>query len=104
MANKIVFNYNVMDATVTKINNIATQYEQAADTFKTSMQNATSAWTGVSKDKFTTLVETSPTSIFNYMHNSVPEMVRGIAALLKNNIEAMSGADGEIAKNIPDGI
>ena len=101
MANKIVFKYDEMDSVVKKINQYAGDYEAAADKFKTDMESATTSWEGESKNKFTHLVEGS---VYDYMKKSVPEMVRGLAKLLENNLNTMSDADAEIAKNIPNSI
>lgn len=101
MANRIVFRYPEMENSASKIEGFAGEYEQAAATFLNAMQAATASWEGASKDKFTVLVEGS---IYKYMHESVPQMVRGLATLLKNNAETMANADSEIAKNIPDSV
>lgn len=101
MADRIVFRYPEMDSIASKIDGYASEYEQAARTFLSAMQSATESWEGASKDKFTTLVEGS---IYKHMHESVPQMVTGLASLLKNNAETMKNADDEIAKNIPQSI
>lgn len=101
MADRIVFSYPEMGDVVLKLKNYAEQYMQAADDFRTAMQAATSSWEGASKDKFTTLVEGS---VYQYMHQSVPEMVRGLATLLEGNATTMTEADTQIAQNIPDSI
>ncbi len=101
MANRIVFKYPEMEAAAGKIDNYASEYEQAAATFLSTVQSATASWEGESKERFTALVEGS---VYNYMHKSVPEMVKGLAQLLRNNSATMQNADSEIAKNIPDSI
>lgn len=101
MANRIVFRYPEMESIASKIDGYASEYEQAAATFLSAMQSATASWEGASKDKFTALVEGS---IYKYMHESVPQMVTGLATLLRNNAKTMGDADSEIAKNIPDSI
>ncbi len=101
MANQIVFKYPEMEAAAKKIDGYAEEYKTAANTLLASMRSATASWEGVSKDKFTALVEGS---IAKYMSVSVPEMVTGLATMLRNNAKAMQDADSEIAKNIPDSI
>lgn len=101
MADRIVFRYPEMEAAAKKIDGYAIEYEQAAKTFLSAIREATASWEGASKDKFTSLVEDS---VFGYMHESVPQMVKGLAELLRNNATTMENADTEIAKNIPDSI
>lgn len=101
MADRIVFKYPEMDSVATKIDGYAGEYEQAAATFLAAIQNATADWEGESKNKFTALVEGS---VYSYMHESVPQMVKGLAELLRSNAKTMENADAEIAKNIPDSI
>lgn len=101
MADHIVFNYPEMSDIVTKLNGYAAQYETAAETFRTAIQSATTTWEGASKEKFTTLVDVS---VYKYMHESVPEMIRGLATLLDGNAKTMTEADQQIAQNIPDSI
>lgn len=101
MADRIVFRYSEMDAAATKLDGYAEQYEQAAAAFLSAMQSATETWEGESKDRFSRLVEDS---VYRYMHESVPEMVRGLARLLRDNAAAMQNADSEIAANIPESI
>ena len=101
MADRIVFSYPEMGDVVSKLRGYAQQYEQAADTFRSAIQTATASWEGASKDKFTQLVESS---VYQYMHTSVPEMVKGLATLLEGNATTMTEADQQIAQNIPDSI
>lgn len=101
MADRIVYKYPEMEAVAGKIDNYAAEYEQAAETFLTAILSATVSWEGESKDKFSALVEGS---VYKYMHESVPQMVKGLAQLLRNNVTTMQNADSEIAKNIPDSI
>ena len=101
MANHIVFKYPEMEIIASKIDGYSSEYERAATAFLSAMKSATESWEGASKNKFTTLVEKS---IYKYMHDSVPQMVKGLATLLRNNAKTMEDADSEIAKNIPDSI
>ena len=101
MANRIVFKYPEMESSAGKIDCYAAEYEQAAVAFLSAVQSATASWEGESKNRFSALVEGS---VYNYMHQSVPQMVKGLAQLLRNNATTMQNADSEIAKNIPDSI
>lgn len=101
MADRIVFSYPEMGDVVAKLQGYAQQYEQAADTFRSAIEAATASWEGASKTKFSTLVDTS---VYQYMHTSVPEMVRGLAKLLEGNATTMTDVDQQIANNIPNSI
>jgi len=101
MADRIVFKYSEMDTIAGKIDGYASQYEQAASAFLSSMDSAIESWEGDSKNKFSSLVHDS---VYRYMHDSVPQMVRGLATLLRNNSTTMQNADSSIAGNIPDSI
>lgn len=103
MANRdnILFNYDDMEAIVKRLNDYKTQYEEAATTLKSSMDEAINDWTGASKEKFSKLFNDS---VYGYLHDKVPNMVQGLSDLLKNNAEGMASTDEEIAKRIPDKI
>lgn len=100
MADRIVFNYPEMEDAVAKLQSYAQRYEEAAATFLSAMQ-ATTSWDGFSKEKFSALVE-GP--VYQYMRTAVPETVRGLATLLKNNADTMTETDQQIAQSIPDSI
>lgn len=101
MADRIVYKYIEMEAAAKKIDGYADEYEQEAVKFLNAVQAATASWEGESKDKFTGLIENS---VYKYMHESVPQMVKGLAELLRHNVEVMQKADSEIANNIPENI
>ena len=101
MADKIVFDYPEMESASKNIENIANEYESAARTFRSSISNAITGWEGASKDKFAGLLDNS---VYKYMEVSVPQLVQGLATMLKNNADGMKQADDEIAKNIPDSL
>lgn len=100
MADRIVFDYDAMSASVANIKNIAAQYASAAQTLKSGIDSAISNWEGDSKNKFVQLFST----VYTYTHQDIPQMVTGLAELLEGNAKAMSDTDSEIAKNIPDSI
>ena len=100
MANHIVFNYEEMQKCVNKINEIADSYLRAANTFDSQYREATSAWTGLTKNKMDLFV-VGDSGVLGYMKNSVPELVKGLATLLQANLDQMSSADSQIADNIP---
>ncbi len=101
MANSIVFDYAQMQDAIRALDQLAVQYEEAAKTFLSNMNNATATWSGASKNKFMELVQVS---VYKYMAEGVPQTVRGMGQVLKHNIEAMSNADQEIASKIPPTI
>ena len=101
MSAKIEFDYDKMEAAAQKINQCAQNYQDAATKLLSALATSTETWEGASKIKFMNLVNGS---VKEYILTSVPEMVKGLAELLRNNEKVMQNADDEIAKNIPDTI
>ena len=101
MANRIVFEYEKMQAAATKIKGISAQYVEAATTFQTSMQNAMTGWEGDSQVKFNALITNS---VIKHMNKTIPELVTALADLLDSNAQSMQKADAEIASKIPDSL
>lgn len=100
-SSQIVFVYGEIQEAIKEINRIAGEYEKAAKAFKSGMNNATQAWSGASKNKFMNLCDTS---VYEHFYTSIPETVRGMAALLSNNADAMCTADTEVANSMPDSL
>lgn len=100
MANRIVYNYNSMTTAYNQIIQAANAYAQAANALKTALNNSTLTWEGLSKNKFDILIN----SVTTYLSTDVPEIVRGIAALVDNSGTVMAQTDEEIAGHIPDSI
>ena len=101
MSTKIEFDYEKMEAAAQKIDQCAENYTKAANTLINALDSSTASWEGASKTKFMNLVNGS---VKEYILVSVPQMVKGLADLLRNNEKVMQNADDEIAKNIPDTI
>lgn len=101
MAERIVFAYPEMEEAAKKIDTASNEYAQAASTLISALEAATASWEGDSKNKFTNLLENS---IKPYIADQIPQMVSGLATLLRNNATTMQNADAEIAKNIPDSL
>ena len=89
----IVFKYDEMNAAVTQIKDLASQYKSAAGTFESDFLSAIGSWEGDSKDKMSSLKE--------YMDTTVPKLLESLANLLQSNISQMQKADQQIAENIP---
>lgn len=96
MSSSIVFDYDKMTDAVSKIRNIAGQYQSAASTFHDGFDEAITSWEGDSKDKLKQLLEGN---IMNYL-NSIQKAVDGLATLLQNNAKQMQDADKGIADSI----
>lgn len=97
-ANTIVYNYDEMQKAVTALIKAKQEYTNAANTLKTALGNATNSWTGLSKDKFTTLSE----SVYEYLGVSVPGIIEGLISLLENSTNVMAETDSQISQYIPD--
>lgn len=94
----IVFRYKEMTDAASAIQNIATRYKTAADTFDTEFASAISAWEGESKEKMQKFVSGS---VKEYTYDTVPKLLEALASLLTANAEQMKTADQQIAENIP---
>ena len=94
----IVFKYDEMNAAVTQIKDLASQYKSAADTFENDFLSAISSWEGDSKDKMSSFISTP---VKEYMATTVPKLLESLADLLQSNISQMQKADQQIAENIP---
>lgn len=101
MADKIVFNYVEIDNAVNAIRGVAEKYVSASNAFQTAMKNATEGWEGASKDNFIDFI-VGP--IKKYTEIDIPDMIKGVATLLKSNADSMSEADAEVGKNMPDSL
>lgn len=101
MAQKIVFHYPDMEASVTQIRTIANNYEQAGQDLISAMENATAGWEGHSKDKFMEFIKGA---VYKHTVTDVPTMVRGVATLLDNNIKSMEQADTQVGNKMPTSL
>jgi hypothetical protein len=96
----IVINYTYMAQQVEKLQELAAQYKAKGKAFNTAYNAATADWTGATKDAMKKFVDTT---VKNYMEESVPGVLNGLANLLDANINQFSNADAQIASNIPGG-
>lgn len=94
----IVFKYDEMNAAVTQIKDLASQYKSAADTFESDFLSAVSGWEGDSKDKMSSFIS-GP--VKEYMATTVPKLLGALADLLQSNISQMQKADQQLAESIP---
>ena len=94
----IVFKYDEMNAAVTQIKDLASQYKSAADTFESDFLSAVSGWEGDSKDKMSSFIS-GP--VKDYMATTVPKLLGALADLLQSNISQMQKADQQLAESIP---
>lgn len=97
----IVFKYTEMAQAAADIDDLASQYKGAADTFESDFIAAVTNWEGASKDKMTTFIS-GP--VKEYMGTTVPKLLNSLAELLRANVEQMQSADQQIADNIPTSL
>lgn len=94
----IVFRYQEMTEAASAIQNIATRYKTAADTFETEFTSAISGWEGESKDKMQKFISGT---VKEYTYDTVPKLLEALSTLLTANADQMKTADQQIAENIP---
>ena len=94
----IVFKYDEMNTAASQINDLASKYKSAADTFENDFLSAISGWEGDSKDKMSSFISTP---VKEYMATTVPKLLTSLADLLQSNISQMQKADQQLADNIP---
>lgn len=97
----IVFKYDQMTQAASNLDNLAQQYLTAANTFESDFLAAMGEWEGDSKDKMTTFIS-GP--VKEYMATTVPEMLKGLAELLRYNVTQMQNADTQISESIPQSL
>ena len=96
-AQKIVYNYEQMATAVQQINAIAESYQQLARAFCQEMEQATTGWEGNSRIAMMNFINNS---VFNYIGNTVPQLVQSFAQLLDQNAKQMGNADTQVAQSI----
>ena len=95
----IIFQYPQMDSAISTIKNtIAVNYKTAGENLIKQIEAATVNWDGASKTKFWTLIDGS---VRNYTTVIIPQVVEGLADMLKANADQMKQADLDIANSIP---
>ena len=98
MSQKMIFRYGKMEEAANAIDGYAKDYADAAITLNTAVTNAISDWEGASKEKFVTFM----TSVNTYTGTTIPDVVRGVASVLRSNAESMKDADKQIADAMPE--
>lgn len=99
MADQIVFRLNEIETIANKIDGYANEYRQAAEVFLAAVDLATASWEGATKDKFAALISGS---VYNHIYNSIPQLITGLATLLRANAQTMDEVDQKLADCIPD--
>ena len=97
----IVFKYNEMEQAASQIDDLATQYKTAADTFENDFLSAISGWEGMSQEKMQAFIS-GP--VKEYMGVTIPKLLNSLAELLRANSTQMQSADQQIADNIPTSL
>ena len=101
MAESIVYNYEKMNNTASKIREIEEKYKTAGTAFVESFVEAIANWEGESKDKVQKLIQGSVSTMLT---NDIPSYLEGLASLLEQNVKQMQKADNQIAESIPDNL
>ena len=97
----IVFKYDEMTKAAEALDNLATDYVNAATKFDQDFMAAINEWEGESKDKMAAFIS-GP--VRDYMASTVPEMLRGLESLLLYNVTQMQTADQQISDSIPTSL
>lgn len=97
----IVFKYTEMEQAASQIDNLATQYKNAADKLEEDFLGAIGSWEGASKEKMQTFIS-GP--VKEYTGVTVPKILNALAELLRANATQMQNADQQIADNIPTSL
>lgn len=95
----IVFRYKEMRSAADEMDNIATRYQTSAETFENDFLASISSWEGESKEKMQKFVTGT---VREYIHETIPQLVKALAELLRANADQMESADRQIAENIPE--
>ena len=97
----IVFRYEAMRGIVNDLRSLATQYQSTAQRFESDFASAVTSWEGDSKEKLLSFIQGS---VNDYISNTVPQVVNGLADLLEANVKIMEEADQQISENIPQSL
>ena len=100
MAN-IKFEYDQIESVATKLDSYAQEYESAGKTLVDSLLSSTGQWKGASKEKFEIFVNDA---VSPHVQTSIPQLVRDLAKLLRDNATAMREADEQMAGQIPNSL
>lgn len=97
----IIFRYVEMREAADAIEEIAGRYKTAADSLQTEFAAATSSWEGESHDQ---MLKFMNGPVADYTGQSVPQLVKALAELLRANADQMEQVDKQIAENIPTSL
>lgn len=97
----IVFRYPEMRGAANDINGIAQRYIAAAQKFEGDFLSAITDWEGESKEKMQSFIQGA---VMQYINETVPNLIKGLAELLNANADQMEKADQQIADNIPQSL
>lgn len=97
----IVFRYPEMRGAANDINGIAQRYSDAAQKFEGDFLAAITDWEGESKEKMQSFIQGA---VMQYINETVPNLIKGLAELLNANADQMEKADQQIADNIPQSL
>lgn len=95
----IRFKYSDIQTSVTKINTIQQSYLQAGTKLIKDIETATTNWQGASKDKYLKLIQGD---VNKYVTTTVPDIVKALSDMLKQNGDSMKEADTQIAQSLPE--
>jgi len=97
----IVFRYPEMRGAANDIKGIAQRYIAAAQKFESDIIASISDWEGESKEKFVSFIQGA---VHQYIEETIPNLIKGLAELLEANADQMEKADQQIADNIPQSL
>ena len=95
----IVFRYKEMRKAADDMDNIAGRYQTAAKSFESDFLASIAAWEGASKEKMQKFITGT---VREYIHETIPQLIKALAELLRANADQMESADHQIAENIPE--
>ena len=95
----IVFRYKEMRNAATEMDNIAARYQSTADTFESDFLASIAAWEGESKEKMQKFITGT---VREYIHETIPQLIKARAELLRASADQIESGDRQIAENIPE--
>lgn len=100
-APKIVYNYTEMTKLAGQIDGIADELKTSGDAFINAYTENTSVCSGSSKDKADQFVLTSENSVSKLVKETVPNLLKSLAEMLRTNVSSMGQTDTDLAGEIP---
>jgi uncharacterized protein YukE len=96
-----VFRFPEMRQAVSDIRDISSNYKSIASQFQSDFDGATKEWEGESKEALKYFIDTP---VMEYINETIPKLLDGLAELLEANAKQMEDADHQIAENIPKSL